>query len=194
MPKVVDRAAQRRAIGAALLDLVSRNGLDDVSVRTVAVAAGRSAGAVQKYFRTKDEMVRFAAELAGEQVERRWAEVDVTGPPHEVLRRLVLTTLPLDDARRAEATVRFAFVTRAVHHPGLAATQREIDVDVRTALADWLLAAALPTHERADCEQLADAVIALSDGLAMRLLYTPDAQDELIPALDRALRALLAHH
>lgn len=194
MPKIVDRDAQRRAIGAALLELVSRDGLDEVSVRTVAAAAGRSAGAVQKYFRTKDEMLGFAAELAGEAVERRWAEVDPTGPPHEVLRRLVLTTLPLDDARHAEATVRFAFVTRAVHHPGLAATQREIDTDIRAALADWLGSAALPAHGRDECEHIADAVIALSDGLAMRMLYTPDARAELLPALDNALRALLGDH
>lgn len=64
MPKTVDRDEQRRQIGAAVLRLASEQGLDEVSVRTVAAASGRSPGAVQKYFRTKDEMLAFAAELA----------------------------------------------------------------------------------------------------------------------------------
>ncbi|WP_030245338.1 TetR/AcrR family transcriptional regulator [Streptomyces sp. NRRL S-455] len=187
MPKTVDREEQRRQIGAALLHLVAERGLDEVSVRTVAAATGRSPGAVQKYFRTKDEMLTFAAELAGERVERRMAGVDTALPPRQALRELILTTLPVDADRRAEATAQLAFAVHAAHHPRLAAIRRQVDRDVREALAAWLESAGHGT----DAAAVADAVIALSDGLALRMLYAPREQEQLLVALERALDALV---
>ncbi|WP_030899714.1 TetR/AcrR family transcriptional regulator [Streptomyces sp. NRRL S-474] len=187
MPKTVDREEQRRQIGAALLHLVAERGLDEVSVRTVAAATGRSPGAVQKYFRTKEEMLTFAAELAGERVERRMAGVDTALPPRQALRELILTTLPVDADRRAEATAQLAFAVHAAHHPRLAAIRRQVDRDVREALAAWLESAGHGT----DAAAVADAVIALSDGLALRMLYAPREQEQLLVALERALDALV---
>ncbi|CAM5356754.1 TetR/AcrR family transcriptional regulator [Streptomyces coeruleorubidus] len=187
MPKSVDREAQRRQIGAALLQLVAERGLDEVSVRTVAAATGRSPGAVQKYFRTKDEMLTFAAELAGERIERRMAEVNTALPLRQALRDLIRTTLPVDAERRAEATAQLAFAVHAAHHPRLAAIRRQVDQDIRQALATWLESAGHETHAAA----LADAVIALSDGLALRMLYTPQEHEHLLTVLDRALDTLI---
>ncbi|MGW3007435.1 TetR/AcrR family transcriptional regulator [Streptomyces sp. NPDC001219] len=193
MPKRVDRDEQRRQIGGAVLRLASEQGLDEISVRTVAAASGRSPGAVQKYFRTKDELLTFAAELVGERVEERMAAVDSGLPPREALRALVLTTLPVDAERRAEAAAQLAFATRAAHHPGLGAIRRQVDEDVRTALGAWLASAGHGSgpDSAADCRALADAVIALADGLALRLLYAPGEREELLRALDRALEALI---
>ncbi|MFE1770079.1 TetR/AcrR family transcriptional regulator [Streptomyces sp. NPDC059008] len=194
MPKTVDRDEQRRQIGAAVLRLASEQGLDEVSVRTVAAASGRSPGAVQKYFRTKDEMLTFAAELVGERIEERMAAVDFGLPPREALRALVLAALPVDAERRAEAAAQLAFAARAAHHPGLGAIRRQVDQDVRTLLADWLASVGHGSGPApaADCLALADGVIALCDGLALRLLYAPDDREALLRALDRALDALLA--
>jgi AcrR family transcriptional regulator len=189
MPKTVDREEQRRQIGAALLQLVSDRGLDEVSVRTVAAASGRSAGAVQKYFRTKDEMLAFAAELVGERVERRMAEVDTSLPLRRALRELIVTTLPVDVERRAEATTQLAFAVHAAHHPRLAAIRHRVDQDIRQALAAWLETSGYGAEAAV---AIADAVIALSDGLALRMLYTPQEHEHLLTVLDRALDALLA--
>ncbi|MFH8901776.1 TetR family transcriptional regulator C-terminal domain-containing protein [Streptomyces coeruleorubidus] len=116
-------------------------------------------GAVQKYFRTKDEMLTFAAELAGERIERRMAEVNTALPLRQALRDLIRTTLPVDADRRAEATAQLAFAVHAAHHPRLAAIRRQVDQDIRQALATWLESAGHEAHAAA----LADAVIALSD-------------------------------
>ncbi|MFE5757423.1 TetR/AcrR family transcriptional regulator [Streptomyces massasporeus] len=190
MPKTVDREEQRRQIGAALLQLVAERGLDEVSVRTVAAATGRSPGAVQKYFRTKDEMLTFAAELAGERVERRMAEVDTALPLRQALRDLILTTLPVDTERHAEATAQLAFAVHAAHHPRLAAIRRQVDQDIREALVTWLESAGHETHAAA----VADAVIALSDGLALRMLYSPLEHEHLLTVLDHALHTLIPGH
>jgi AcrR family transcriptional regulator len=187
MPKTVDREEQRRQIGAALLELASERGLDEVSVRTVAAASGRSPGAVQKYFSTKEEMLAFAAELAGERIERRMAGVNTTLPLRQALRELILATLPLDAERRADATAQLAFAVHAAHHPRLAAIRRQVDQDIRQALAAWLESAGHSAHAGA----IADAVIALSDGLALRMLYSAQEHEPLLAALDQALDALM---
>ncbi|NWF29507.1 TetR/AcrR family transcriptional regulator [Streptomyces sp. PKU-EA00015] len=187
MPRTVDREEQRRQIGAALLQLVAERGLEEVSVRTVAAAAGRSPGAVQKYFRTKDEMLVFAAELAGERIERRMADVNTAPSLRQALLELIMTTLPVDAERRAEATVQLAFAVHAAHHPRLAAIRRQVDQEVRQALAAWLESAGHQAHAVA----IADAVIALSDGLALRMLYAPQECEHLLTVLDQALDALI---
>ncbi|MGW1011229.1 TetR/AcrR family transcriptional regulator [Streptomyces termitum] len=187
MPRSVDRPEQRRQIGAALLRLAAEEGLSRVSVRTVAAASGRSPGAVQKYFRTKEELLLFAAELAGERTERRIASVDPGLPPRETLRALLLTTLPLDEERRAEAAAQLSFAVHAAHQPRLAETRRRIDREVHGALARRLGAAGCP-----EPGATADALIAVSDGLALRLLYAPGERAALLAALDRAVDALTA--
>jgi AcrR family transcriptional regulator len=193
MPKVVDRDAQRRAIGAALLAVVAERGLEEVSVRTVATRAGRSPGAVQKYFRTKEDMLSLALDMAGEMTQHRMRAVDRSGTPRQVLRRLVVATLPLDAERRAEALVWQAFAAVAVRHPPFAAVLREIDQAVSADLVRWLEAGRADgtITMRGETRQVADAVVAVSDGIAARLLYHPDAADGLLAALDATLAALL---
>ncbi|MFD8011644.1 TetR/AcrR family transcriptional regulator [Streptomyces sp. NPDC058955] len=185
MPRTVDRSEQRRQIGAALLRLAGEEGLDQVSVRTVAAASGRSPGAVQKYFRSKEELLLFASELAGERIERRMGAVDPALPLRPALRELILTTLPLDPERRAETAAQLAFAVHAAHHPRLAEARQRVDRELRDALADRLTAAGSPLPGPA-----ADALIAVSDGLALRLLYAPGEAPALLAALDRALDVL----
>lgn len=75
VPKIVDRESARREIAGALLTVLAERGIDAVSVRTVATAAGRSPGAVQKYFATKDEMLAAALDLYVERSAARIAAV-----------------------------------------------------------------------------------------------------------------------
>ena len=78
MPKQVDREERRRDIAAAVLRIVTTRGVEAASLRTVAAEAGVSMGAVQHYFTTKDEMLRFALAygntLLAERGARLWEE------------------------------------------------------------------------------------------------------------------------
>jgi len=189
MPKVVDREAQRREIGAALLRVIAANGLDAVSVRSVAAEAGRSAGAVQKYFSSKDEMLAFALDLAMERYERRSASIDLTGSVREILRAHLLLTIPLTPEDTPDSLVWAAFAGRAAHDPGLAAVLRATDDAARADIIS-LITTARRNGEvggHTDPAVLADAVIAVADGLALRLLYTPDRSAESVRALDAFL-------
>jgi AcrR family transcriptional regulator len=187
MPKVVDRSEQRRQIGAALLGIVARAGLEEVSVRTVAAAAGRSPGAVQKYFATKEEMLQFALDLVNERTLERFATVSRDGSPREQLRELVCATLPLDADRRAEATVWFSYAAAATHEPRYAAVLAKIYTEILAALAAWLEEIGAP----GDPDAVARAIIAVSDGLALTMLHQPNATDACLAALDATLTALI---
>jgi AcrR family transcriptional regulator len=63
-PSRGDSNVTRRAILAAARDLFARHGVDGVSVRQIAAAAGINHALVHRYFGTKDEMV--AAIMLGE--------------------------------------------------------------------------------------------------------------------------------
>ncbi|MFD9892984.1 TetR/AcrR family transcriptional regulator [Amycolatopsis sp. NPDC059027] len=192
MPKIVDRAERRREIADALLRLVAAGGVEAVSVRSVAAEAGVSAGAVQKYFSTKEELFRFALDLTGEFVEQRWTRIDYTGNLLEVLIRLVGETLPLDEQRRAESIVISAFTARAAVRPSWTDFVREGYDELHDMTVDFLDTARDAGHIRTDLPtgQLADVVIALGDGFAHRMLTCEDPH-ALQASLTLALRELL---
>ena len=62
VPSVTDDARQR--LLDALMTLIAERGLDQVSIREVAAAAGVSIGTVQYYCRSKDEMLQMTFEHA----------------------------------------------------------------------------------------------------------------------------------
>ena len=129
MPKKVDHDARRREIADALLRLATTEGLESVSLRHVAAEAGISMGAVQHYFRSKDEMLAFAMEYQAQRRERRIAE-KLTGadrPPtvREIIRTSMLEVLPTDEQSRAEWLTGIAFFIRAMTEPRIAAVVAE---------------------------------------------------------------------
>ncbi|MBA2310924.1 MAG: TetR family transcriptional regulator C-terminal domain-containing protein [Pseudonocardiales bacterium] len=198
MPKVVDRDERKRTIAEALLRLVARQGIEKVSVRTVAAEAGISAGAVQKYFATKEDMLAVAFELTGEFLVRRWADIDAEGPFIEVLREHIVAALPLDEQRRAELVIVFAFTARAAAQPDWARRLQRDYGDAHDLTTRFLRFGQSTGEVRddLDVERLADLVLALTDGLSARLLHTPllrsPQHDELLASLDLALHELLA--
>lgn len=180
MPKIVDPESRRRELGSAVLRLVVQNGLDGVSVRTVAAEAGCSAGAVQLYFPTKRDMIEYAYELAGEEALRRFAAVDPGPDRRDYVRRLLLAYLPLDDERRRHAIVWANYAVYAAHDARTAEAARTVDAEIRAALAALV--------GRSD--EVVDAVLAVADGLNLRLLYGTPAEP-ILRALDHALDALM---
>ena len=187
------QTVRRQQVGEAVLRLAAREGLDGVSVRKVAAEAGCSPGAVQKYFATRDAMLFFALELAGERTWQRLSRVEVSGPLRDVVHAWLLATLPLDDERRAEARVWLEFAARASSSPAFATVLAEADATVRRTLSHFLQAAgdagALLPGLPGDA--VAHLLVALCDGLAVQLLYDPDQAPAALHALDAALTVML---
>ncbi len=184
------------AILEAVLDIVAQDGFEGATIRRVATRAGCSAGAVQKRFATRTKLLHSAYELMVTSAVER---LEATGAPAsdsllERQRLAALETLPLDAVRRRETLVWTAYLLRAAIDDTLSDLPRQLDEAVQSVLEAELgearSAGALGSDE--DARALAAALLALVDGLAVRMLYTPEVEHPLLlAALDVGLRALL---
>lgn len=190
MPKIVDREARRLAVADATLRLAARDGLEAVSIRAVAAEAGMSAGAVQKYFTTKDELLLCALDLSDRRLVERWRALSTDAPLTDYLRQV----LPLDEHTRAENALLWSFTARAAYLPEWAERIAASYADLRERLVATLDAETPPTVDDREnggagvmpTGALADAIIALTDGFAHRMLqHQPGA-----PELETLLHAL----
>jgi AcrR family transcriptional regulator len=174
VPKRVDRDARRRLIADALLRVAAGRGLEAVSLRHVAAEAGVSAGMVQHYFRTKDEMMTFALTVVGERVEARLdaEELGETPAAGALVRALLVQLLPLDEERRVEGRVALAFLAYAAVKPAVAAALREDTARLRGFVADRIRAAqeAGEAGPGVDPAQAATTLLALVEGLGLHVL------------------------
>ncbi|WP_312877753.1 TetR/AcrR family transcriptional regulator [Lentzea indica] len=122
-PRVVDPAARRQAVAEAVFRVVVRDGVEQASLRNVALEAGLAIGSIRHYFDSHDDMIIFAVEALIRSIEQRvFAHVrsledrtDLRRPAERVLSEV----LPLDDRRRDEAVLWLAFATAARTRPSL---------------------------------------------------------------------------
>ncbi|WP_459960564.1 TetR/AcrR family transcriptional regulator [Nocardia sp. IFM 10818] len=175
IPRRVDHEERRRKIAAALWRTVSTQGLEGVSLRTVATAAGVSMGLVQHYFATKDDMLLYAYGMLSERVEAR---LRADQSAESSIRSLFLHMLPLDDERREEAHVAVAFMARAAVSPTFAAATSS--PQLKEHLTGLLRNADVPA-----APEQAEILLAAVDGMTVRILaghLTPEAAAEALDA------------
>jgi AcrR family transcriptional regulator len=180
MPKVVDHEQRREELAAAVWRLASREGLDAVTIRGVSAEAGWSTGALHHYFSDKEELLLFAFQTVADRVGRRVATArEEAGEPLELARALLAIGLPLDDERRDETRVWFAFLGLALTRPPLARAQRLAYDAWRRLVADALRDARErgDIEEDVDVEREAAALVALVDGLAVQASFDPGCLD-----------------
>jgi AcrR family transcriptional regulator len=179
----------------ALVRVVAERGLDAVSVRSVARAAGVSAGAVQYYFPTVEALLEAAYRRVIERVTERATRLLPAARAKAFARALLLELLPLDDEREAELRVGLAFSARSVvsaplaelYGEGYRALVRALEVALRLAVAQGEAAPGI------DPRREAVTSAALADGLAWHLLCAPGAlsREEVTGALDAHLDRLM---
>jgi AcrR family transcriptional regulator len=180
VPKVVDHEQRREELAAAVWRLASRDGLDAVTIRGVSAEAGWSTGALHHYFSDKEELLLFAFKTVADRVGRRVATARAeSGDPLELARALLAIGLPLDEERRDETRVWFAFLGLALTRPPLARAQRLAYDAWRRIVADALRDAREhgDIDEGVDVEREAAALVALVDGLAVQASFDPDCLD-----------------
>ncbi|MEU4688965.1 TetR family transcriptional regulator [Actinoplanes sp. NPDC023714] len=185
MPKKVDHRERRTQIADALMRVAAEQGLEAVSLRHVAAEAGVSAGMVQHYFRTKDEMMTFAMDVVKDRNEARvTAAIAALGPdpdPRQLLRTFLGTLLPLGDDSRADGRVALAFLAYKAVRPTTAPQLRE-----ETAQMVSFLGSLLPGND----ETAAAGLLALMEGLGMYLLGGQYTDEQALAALDTQLDRL----
>lgn len=198
-------ASRRRQVTDAVERLVAERGLDAVTVARTAEAAGVSVGLVQHYFASKDDLLRHAytqvTERALARALRRVRELDAhRGSIRQALRESLAERLPLDEARRAEWRVAFAFAARAVDRPDLAEVRNHTEAAVRAHLASAITngkeCGEVPAE--VDAESAAAGLLALVEGLGLHTYLDPTVPEPVVSAeLNRALENVLpgtCHH
>ncbi|MBY4037789.1 TetR family transcriptional regulator C-terminal domain-containing protein [Rhodococcus fascians] len=124
MPKIVDHDARRAEIVAAVWRVIERAGMNGATVRSVAAEAGVSPGSLRYYFSDQGELVLFAAEAMTQRVVHRLEEHPAGGDGLVRAIRVLEELLPLDEDRRAEASVWLEALVRARIDERLAALKR----------------------------------------------------------------------
>ena len=191
MPRRIDHDDRRRRIADAVCLLADERGLEGVTLRDVAARAGVSMGAVQRCFRTKEEMLVFALAHVGERITDR-VRARLAASPAQSARTALGHTLTevslLAGEHRAEARVWLAFVAQAAVTPALATVVRGAYDELRALLARLIAEAADPPCPHPGRE--ADALLALADGLTTHVLIGRLSPGAALEILDERLARL----
>ncbi|OAR23289.1 TetR family transcriptional regulator [Streptomyces sp. ERV7] len=175
MPRQVDHEGRRRVIAEAVCRLADERGLEGVTLRDVAARAQVSMGAVQRCFRTKEEMLVFALGAVGERINERVRARLVASPAQSAASALghAATEISLlREEHRAEARVWLAFVAQAAVSEALAGTLKANYAALHEAFARLIAEADESTTyvEPLDAQHEARALLALADGLTAHVL------------------------
>ncbi|MGI5350130.1 TetR/AcrR family transcriptional regulator [Streptomyces sp. CA-250714] len=197
MPRQVDYEARRRQIAEAVCTLIARSGMDAVSLRDVAAEANVSMGAVQRCFRTKEDMLLFALEHITEHVtERANARIAAADMPQAASTLLshTLTELALlGEESETQAHAWLAFVAHAPASEKLAAVLHETYAKLHELLV-WLIRYGQDTREvpsHLDPEREAHTLLAVADGLTVHVIAGHHSPTTALAVLHRHLDQLL---
>lgn len=158
-PRVADSASDRHDhIVACATELIAHEGLESLSVRTVAARAGCSRGLVEHYFRCKAELVRAANLRVNETYLRRVADVTAGLTGLAALEVRLRNLLPFDQERLDEWRVRVVFWRQAStdaallddHNDSFQVAYAEILADMQHAQAHGDIPPSVPVIESSE--------------------------------------------
>jgi TetR/AcrR family transcriptional repressor of bet genes len=192
MPRQVDHQLRRTEIAYAVWAVIAEEGLDAVSLRRVAAAAGISLGRVQHYFGSKEELLHYSCRTVIDIAATSFAERTAALDALDTVRALVAQPVPRDEPTRIGTAVWQAFLTRAASDPGLRAIIGEAVVGAQQELGRLLaLAQASGAVPRSlDPQRLGQALFALGHGLAQQVLIAGLTAEEALAAIDATLAGL----
>lgn len=185
MSAPTESVQRRQQILVALFQVIHARGIDGVTMRAVARAADVSVGAIQHHFGSRTELIvegcRTIIGAADQAHQQRTSAAD----PLATVRSIICAPIPTTEQFRVGITVWFAYLAKINSHPEIrqllsetaAATQRET-------------ARLLTLAQVADAEQSAARLLALSEGLAQRVLIGAVDATVALDLLDAELAGL----
>jgi AcrR family transcriptional regulator len=193
VPKLVDHDQRRRELAGAVWRVIVRDGVADVSIRSVAAEAGWSSGALRHYFATRAELLAFACEQVIDQVTERLSGMRPAAGIREAAGDILLQTMPVDEDRHTESSIAFAFLALGLGDPELARVQR-LHFGSMYELCLRLIRQLVPTPRHATHEALAHRLHALVDGLTVHVLAGHLTSATMVDQLNAYLDELTGAH
>lgn len=126
MPKIVDQESRRQHIADTAMRIIGTRGMEEATVRKIAVEAGVSAGAIQRCFATRDDLLRFTLRYTNIRFLNR-VIARVTDPTDRVagVRIVIDEMLPLDEERRVTSASGLALLAHSATDPAAADVMRD---------------------------------------------------------------------
>jgi DNA-binding transcriptional regulator YbjK len=176
MPKIVDHEKQRLLVAEAAWRVIRRDGMEQASVRNIAVEAGISAGSMRHYFSTQSELLLYAMNLVSERVSNRITQMSFDASPLENMKLLLLELLPSTDEKMAEMEVWYAFTAKSKTDPVLKEHADKVYDELRHAMATVITYLMELNLSRTDLdkEMEIERLYALVDGLGIHAILRPD--------------------
>lgn len=173
MPAPVDHSERRDRIADIVSDIISREGMDAVTIRQVAAAAGYSTTIVTHYFASKRELLLHTYQAAAASAQRRVDAVMELDPLD--LQGYIEALLPLDEASLREWRVYFAFWQLAAIDPDFAEEQRRGEMHAREGIVRILEArhGAGRGLSPGDVEVAGRRLLTLLLGIAVQAMFDP---------------------
>ena len=172
MVRQVDHNERRTVFANAALQVITRLGIEGLTVREVAREAGYTTGALTHYFRSKDELLIAASEHAAYVSRGDMDQVAEHSSALEGLRRLVYSVLPTSALTRDRWRFWMAFWERAAHSPEVGKVMRERYREWTKRLTGLLKRAQQDGEIGANLnvDHAARELVALIDGIAVQVL------------------------
>lgn len=176
MPKIVDHEQRRQQLVEAVWRVINRRGIDNTTVREIALESGYSTGSLAHYFPTKDDILRSALERADQQIRDRLDQMSADARPVTRLREALRQALPLDEEREFELTLDVNFWARALNQPALRTLQHRDHDGWRTCILDLVResqrAGQIDRKRKADIAT--DLLVGFVDGIGLQGLVYPE--------------------
>lgn len=192
MSRAADRSAQGETLSRAVWSVLAGQGLERLTVRAVAAAAGCTTGLVMHRFPNRQALLLHARQLLHQVTRGRVEALETAaGSPRAALRAVLHQGMALNEQTRQEAIVWMGFLAAAVTDDELIAEHRRNNRAWRDRI-ERLTAASAPEWTAERVATVALALIAMTEGVAAYAAADPAA----FPAADqeRMLDATLAAH
>ncbi|MCK9564403.1 MAG: TetR family transcriptional regulator [Bacteroidales bacterium] len=133
MPAHVNHQDRRLAIAEIVADIIATRGLDGVTIRNVAGAAGYSTTIVTHYFSNKYDLLKHTHQIAAAQAQKRVHAVLARDPTN--LRGCLEALLPINKASLRDWKIYFAFWQVATFNPDFTEQEKRSTQHARDLIA-----------------------------------------------------------
>jgi TetR/AcrR family transcriptional repressor of bet genes len=178
-------------LSRAVWDVLASQGIERLTIRAVAAAAGCTTGLVMHRFPNRRALLRHARELLHERTRERVEALEAeASSPRAALRAVLAQGMALDEETAAESIVWVGFLAAAVGDDELITLHRTNNKAWRDRVSR-LVAAAMPDWRKDRVATTAFALVAMVEGTAALAstdpaAYPPDTQ---LAMLDATLTA-----
>jgi len=183
MPRYADHDERREELAQTVINLILEQGLDRVSVRSVAKASGWSVGAIRYYFPRQEDLINHALSRTVDRAFSRItrAEQADAGSPDERVFNTMMAVAPIDDERSSIIRIWIAFMDRGLSQPGIAALLERVWTEARYhSRRNVALLAGIPQPERITdhfddpfLEETAAVLHVMWDGMTIQGVMSP---------------------